>query len=310
MNQTTRNNFILDLGRLCVASAWIDGELTHDEINALKDLLFSIGEISGEEWAILKMYMEQPVGEAELQEITQRVLSGIQTKEDKELVIKVMHNLFASDGQVTAEEQQFLNELEKEVNAVSTSVFSGLVGALKGAMGRRQSAVESCLRENDLSDYIHNVIYYDVQRKVELENIDLGLAGEKLRKLCLVTGLLAHVAHLDEELEESERKAIVDSLVKGWDVNPKQASLLVEVGCNRTEKGVDYVRLTQNFFACTEHKERKELLKTLFFIANSADKTNNDEIEEIRQLAYSLKLSHAEFIEAKLTISRADRAGL
>ena len=193
---------------------------------------------------------------------------------------------------------------------MSTNVFSGLVGALKGAMGRRQSAVQSCLRENDLADYIQNVIYYDVQREVKLENIELGLPEERLRKLCLVTGLLAHVAHLDEELEDSERKAIVDSLVQGWGVNPTQASLLVEVGCSRTEKGVDYVRLTQNFFACTEHEERKEFLKTLFFIANSAGKTDNDEIEEIRQLAYSLKLSHAEFIEAKLTISRADRAGL
>ncbi len=54
----------------------------------------------------------------------------------------------------------------------------------------------------------------------------------------------------------------------------------------------------------------KRFLKSLFQIANASEKTSFDEIEEIRFIAQQLKLSHSDFIEAKLTIPREDRKGL
>jgi hypothetical protein len=45
-------------------------------------------------------------------------------------------------------------------------------------------------------------------------------------------------------------------------------------------------------------------------VANAADQTSFDEIEEIRELAKGLELSHQDFIDAKLTVPREDRGGL
>jgi len=39
------NELIMDLSKLMIAAAWVDGELSNDEINALKDLLFTIEDI-------------------------------------------------------------------------------------------------------------------------------------------------------------------------------------------------------------------------------------------------------------------------
>ena len=63
-------NLILTLAKVIVAAAWADGEMTLEEINSLKDLLFQLPhaggvQITGREWARLEMYIESPVGAAE-----------------------------------------------------------------------------------------------------------------------------------------------------------------------------------------------------------------------------------------------------
>jgi uncharacterized tellurite resistance protein B-like protein len=60
----------------------------------------------------------------------------------------------------------------------------------------------------------------------------------------------------------------------------------------------------------TTRTERKEFLHCLFAVANAADQTSFDEIEEIREIAKGLELSHQDFIDAKLTVPREDRGGL
>jgi uncharacterized tellurite resistance protein B-like protein len=53
--------------------------------------------------------------------------------------------------------------------------------------------------------------------------------------------------------------------------------------------------------------ERRNFIKCLFRIANASEKTSYDETEEIRKISTSLKLTHKDFIEAKLTIPDEDR---
>ncbi len=71
-----------------------------------------------------------------------------------------------------------------------------------------------------------------------------------------------------------------------------------------------YEYLARAFYEATTPAERTEFLKLLFRVANAAGKTSLKEIEEVRLIARELKLPHADFIEAKLTIPREDRHGL
>ena len=118
------------------------------------------------------------------------------------------------------------------------------------------------------------------------------------------------VAPESQRMDSGRLDAMRDVLAEDWDLSEDQASLLVRIACERTTQGLDYFRLSHGFFECTTVGEREDFLKTLFKIANLSEKTSHDEIEEIRRVAKSLKLSHQDFIRAKLTVSRRDRGGL
>jgi len=306
-----RKAFILDLAKLAASAAWADGDLANDEINALKDLLFSLDDVSAEDWAVLEMYLDAPPTEVEERELLERVVNGIRTSEDKTLALDMLERLFACDGKVTPEEGTLLEEFRNEISLVGTGVLSRLSGALRSAVQRRNAAVRSsCLREHDAEDYVKNTIYYELQRRQAGQGNSMEKTEAETRKLCLAAGLLAHVANVDSDIAAEEREAMRRIIAQDWGLSRGQADLLAQISCDRTVKGLDYVRLSFGFFECTTPEERREFLKTLFRIANATDKTGHDEIEEIRRIAGSLKLSHKDFIDAKLTISRKDRNGL
>ena len=306
-----RKNFTLDLAKLIISAAWADGECSTEEVNALKDLLFNLGEVSAEDWSVLSMYIESPAGEAEKEELLGRVMDGIRTGADKELALQVLDELFQSDGNVTAEEQELMEQLRKEISEVRTGVFGGISRAVKSAMGRREAVVRnSCLREQEVDDYVRNTVYYDLIRRQKDASVTIELPEADVRKLCLAAGLLAHVANVDAVISPEERTAMRKIIAEDWGLPDEQAELFVAISCNRTTKGLDYVRLCQSYFECTDIDERRNFLKTLFRVANAANKTDYAEIQEIDKIADSLKLSHKDYINAKVTIPRADRKGL
>ena len=91
-------DFILDLGKLMIGIAWIDGRLEQEEVNALKELLFLLPDISGEDWMQLELYMTHAVSDAERLDLLDRVLSGIRSSRDKQLVLETLEKLVAGDG--------------------------------------------------------------------------------------------------------------------------------------------------------------------------------------------------------------------
>ncbi|MFW6286353.1 MAG: TerB family tellurite resistance protein [Candidatus Sumerlaeota bacterium] len=306
----TEKAFIMDLAKLMIAAAWADGELAREERDALKDLLFRLDKVSGDDWRTLEMYLESPASEAETETLIQNVLDAMQTKGQKEMALNVLEELFKCDGEVTGDEREFLHAFEAAAADVGTGVFSRLSGALKTTVMRRRETVEerSALRERGKEDYLNNVIFYDLKRRDPKAATTLKPSEAEVRKLCLATGLLTVVANLDEEVAAGEREAITEVLRKDWDLSKPQAELLVDIACERSSKGLDSFRLSQRFYACTDEAERHAFLKTLFKVANATDKTDFEEIETIRMISQQLKMSHKHYIDAKLTISREDRA--
>ena len=307
----SKSDLILDLAKLVISAAWADGELANEEVNALKELLFSLDEVSAEDWTTLKMYMESPTSAEETEELLKQVTNAIRSSEDKVFALNVLEQLFKCDGKVTDEEQKLMDKLKGDISDVDTGLLSGISRALKSAIQERKAAVQAtCLREQDSEDYIKNTIYYDLMRKQEELSVTIDRPESEVRKLCLATGLLSHLANVDEVIEEEEQAAMRKIIAEDWVLSDEQAGLLVSICCDRATRGFDYFRLSHGFYECTSIEERRKFLKTLFLIANAANKTDNEEIEEIRRISKSLKLSHTDFIDAKLTISREDRKGL
>jgi len=303
--------FIMDLAKLLIAAAWADGELQNEEINALKDLLFNLEDVTGDEWAHLEIYMDSPVSSEEREELLWTVLEKIKSEEDKELVVTTLEKLFQADGVVTEEEKAVLEEIKEGVLGVNIGLLARLSQMIKATVNERGETYKSAAqRESQVDDYIENTIYYKLKSESQKKGIKIELPGREVKKLCLAAGLLARISAVDSEISDDEKKAIKQVLSEQWDLSEQQAQIVTQISCDRTLQGLDYFRLSRGFFECTTLDERRNFIKCLFKIANASDKTSYDETEEIRRISNSLKLTHKDFIEAKMTISDDERQAL
>lgn len=300
--------FIMDLAKLLIAAAWVDGELSNEEINALKDLLFAIPELSGEEWKHLEIYMDSPVTPEEREQLLARVLAGAASREDKALVMETLTKLFSADGKISNEEQVVLQEVKDALEKTRAGIFAKFSRILKTSVKKRDASARAATqREDRIDDFIMNTVYYQLESELRQKGIEIRLPEQQIRKLCYSAGLLARIATVDSGISNAERNTIKSILSEEWGLSGQEAELITEISCRRVLKGLDQFRTARGFFDCTTHDERRSFLKTLFKIANASDMTSSKEVEEIRQIATALKLSHQDFIAAKLTIPREDR---
>lgn len=305
-------SFAMALAKVVIAAAWADGELANEEVNALKDLLFLIPSLTGAEWQELEIYLDSQVGEEEAERLLAEMLGMVRTSADKTLVLETLEQLVAADGVVTPEEKAMLADMKDAVETSKTGIV-GLFGRLVGgSVGRRREACAAAPnREARLDDFVANSVYYDLVGKMEAGQAPpLKIPQDRLRQLCCLAGLMGIVAGDDREVSAAETQAIAGCLEQDWELGREEAELLAEIAGARSMKGLDCVRLCREFYGCASADELRQALRSLFQVANSCTKTSADEIQRIREIAGFLKLPHREFIEAKLTVSREDRAGL
>ena len=300
-------DFILDLGKLMIGIAWIDGRLEPEEMNALKELLFVLPDISGEDWMQLELYMTHAVSDAERQDLLDRVLSGIRSSRDKQLVLETLEKLVAGDGADRAGESAFLERIRQDLEGRSTGLLGHLTAPFRQTLTRKAGQGS---REDRIEDFIKNTIYFQLTSELQQQGRTLSIPETEARKICLAAGLMAHVAWVDNEVCHREREAMTLGLRQLWNVPEDEARLITEMSRARIMHGLDLVRLTTGFCRYTTIEERKAFLRCLFAIANAAEDTSHAEIEAIRHLAKAFELPHQEFIEAKLTIPRQERGGL
>jgi uncharacterized tellurite resistance protein B-like protein len=300
--------FVMDLAKLVIAAAWADGQLQNEEINSLKDLLFNLDYVTGEDWANLEIYMDSPVEQQQMDELLEKVVSQIKSKKEKDFVIETLENLIQADGVISDKEKTILEKIKEQTSFTEVGIFDKLSTMIKHSISKRNHSYKSAVqRESQIDDFIENKIYYQLKSDCDKKGIKIELPEKKLRQLCLAAGLLARIAAVDSGISDREKQTIRQVLSEQWNLSEQEARVVTDISCDRTLKGLDYFRLTRGFFECTNLQERKNFIKCLFRIANASDKTSYDETEEIRRIANSLKLSHEDFIEAKLTIPDEQR---
>jgi uncharacterized tellurite resistance protein B-like protein len=306
---------ILALAKVIIAAAWADGEVTLDEVNSLKDLLFRLPHgaykggtrLTGREWAILEMYLETPVDATERTRLVEELKSVFRRPRDRELALLALEELIWADGAATEEEMAVLEEIESALGAVDLGVISQVGRLIRGPVQRRSKAVRDAPnREKYLEDFLKNKVYYSVQQRLDLDETDLDIRESDLRKLSLAGGLMARVAHVDQEVTEDEFDAMVTALAAGWDVGQKAAAVVAEVAVSEVGADLDYYRLTREFTAQTTQAERARFLDVLFAVASADGQISSGENEEIRRIASSLNLTRQQFVNARLKATEDD----
>jgi uncharacterized tellurite resistance protein B-like protein len=301
----SNERLIMTLAKVLVAAAWADGELTHEEVNSMKDLLYRLPQLSARQWASLQMYTEAPVGEAERARLVEDLRHAIESPQDRELALRTLDEMMRVDGQVSEEEELAAAEIKAAIESVDVGLLGRLV---KGMTGRRTQAVANAPnREDYFDDFVKNKVYYGVRRRLDIGEAEMDVGEDVLRTLSLAGGIMAQIAQVNPDVTEPEVATMADALQTHWHLAPEQAAFVAEVAVSETASLLDQHRLARQFANVTSPQERAEFLDVLFAVAAADGEASYAEIEEIRRISRSLKLSHEQFIEAKLKIPRDQR---
>jgi uncharacterized tellurite resistance protein B-like protein len=315
------NEALVDsLAKLIIAAAWADNDLTPEEVNGLRDLLFqyygTVAEKTGDarsSWTQFEMYLDSPVGPAERARLEQELQAALHSQEDKEIALDAVRDMVQADGVVTAEERAVLEEIEAAIDAVDVSAFEQIGGALRsalrGALARRSDAMSDAPnRERYYDEYLKNKVYYDVATRLELGEGELDVSDEDLHKLSAAGGLMAKVAVVDREVTQDELETMMEAMSRRWEVNHNAAAFVAEVAVAEVSPELDYLRLTREFVENTNLAERSQFIDVLFEVANGDGYVTEEEIQEIYRIGRSLLLSRQTVTEAKLRIPSERRA--
>ncbi len=304
----TDANMILTLGKVIIAAAWADGEVTHDEVNSLKDLLFHLPGLTGREWANLEMYIESPVGAVERERLVTQLKEQISSSSDRALALQALDDVVAADGVITTQERQVVDEIKSQIEAAGVGVIGALGRVIRGSMVRRSEALSGAPnREEYFDDFIKNKVFYSLRLRMAEKGEAIDLPEKDMRKLSLAGGLMARVAQVDKMVTEGEIEAMVSALDTGWGLGREKSAFVAEVAVAEVTPEMDYYRLTRQFFTTTSENERVRFLDVLFSVAAADGMASNAEIEEIRAIARALKLTHQQFIDAKLKVPKESR---
>lgn len=303
------NTVIMPLAKVIIAAAWVDGQIGYQELNSLKDLLFHLPDMEAKDWTELEIYLETPVGDEERQRLVAELQSAIANPADKGLALHTLDELVLADGRITSEEKAALEEIKTSIDTSSNGFFSRLGLAVRGSASRRSRDLGDLPnREHYIQDFVHNRIYYLLRYGESEANLGAEIPESELRLLSLAGGLMARVAFVDRKISAQEQGAIEQALQEHWKLSAAQAAVVREVAGEQISKDLDYYRLSREFFESTSEAQRTAFLDVLFAIASSDSRVSNEELEEIRTISIGLKLTHAQFIEAKLRVPSELRA--
>jgi uncharacterized tellurite resistance protein B-like protein len=297
------NNVLLALAKVIVALAWTDGAVTNEEINQIKELLIRFPDMTVTDWAEVDIYVDSPVDDAERQRLVAELQSKLSNTQDKQLALNALDALVAADGKVTEEERLAIAEIRGAIENTNFKPLSGLSRLLKKPTNPTAvSTPNAPNRELFMNDYLKNRIFYNVNRRLTADKIEPDVSQELLWKLSLAGGLMARVAFIDKEVGDLEFDRMVKAMREHWGISEFQANLVAEVAISDINKGLDEYQTSSQFLDCTTVDERLHFLDALFAVAAEGGGVTFTETEEIRTISTVLKLTHQQFIAAKLKI--------
>ena len=291
----TYRDLIMALAKVIIAVAWADHDLEEEEIESLKDVVHNLGstfdmgsQLSGHEWEQLKMYMETPVDQEELDQLVINLQNAIKSDDHKEMVLKALDNVVVADGEIEEEEREALEEIKASIDQVGTGV--GRMGwAVRKSMGRRSKKAQSTVTLGS------SVVGADGE---------LDMSNEDLRRLILAAGLMARVAHVDREILAEEQQLMEDVMKAYWKASPEESSFVAKVVIDEGAANVDQIRLLREFTEVYDKFERAKFLEVLFGVAISDGDISMEEDREIEEICRGIGLLNKEFVDAKSKFDR------
>ncbi|MCY4643087.1 MAG: TerB family tellurite resistance protein [Bacteriovoracales bacterium] len=149
-------------------------------------------------------------------------------------------------------------------------------------------------REEETLSSIHKRLMVELSELEEKDHILIA---------CL-SGLLARLAFVDLDITEEESHSMVKAVTKMTSYSETVAKKIVLIAQEEINELVDHENhlYTRPLNKILSKEQKENTLKLLFQVAAADGKVENLESEEIRRIAKELRLSHEQFVQAKLTV--------
>mgnify|MGYP006216224621 FL=1 len=129
-------------------------------------------------------------------------------------------------------------------------------------------------------------------KEIEEENKDSSIQ----KSIC---SLMIEVAYADNQLDESELKAMVNSLSK-LDIEKEEIQEIVDATLAKSKESISFYEHTRILNDQLDYDQKKEVLNSVWAIAFADGEMDKHEEHLIRRIADLLYLNHKDFINAKL----------
>lgn len=129
-------------------------------------------------------------------------------------------------------------------------------------------------------------------KEIEVESKDDSIQ----KSIC---SLMIEVAYADDQLDESELKAMAYSLSK-IDIQEEEIQEIVDATLAKSKESISFYEHTRILNDQLDYDQKKEVLNSVWSIAFADGKMDKHEEHLIRRIADLLYLNHKDFISAKL----------
>lgn len=140
----------------------------------------------------------------------------------------------------------------------------------------------------------------DTVRKI-VEKLD-ALEPDRAQYIAAFAYILSRVAHADLHISEEETRAMERIVVERGGLEEAQAVLVVQMAKTQSKLfgGTENFLVTREFERLATPEQKLALLDCLFAVSSADQSISTTEEVEIKQIASELKLSHDDYIAARL----------
>lgn len=219
------------LAKLLFAGAWVDGELSRDEVQSVESFLDTVPGLTEDDLKRVYLYSEFPMTAEESRLVAEQFVAIIRTEEEKEMALLHLESLVKADRIVTPEERCFYIEM---LNFLENAAVSSLERFSKLLRKRNKWKPSELPLGQDreslwLDHYVNNPVYFRL--RVAYMGFDLpdDLSERQFEQACLLVSLMVLI-----EKEEGSFRAdlIADYLERHFEITPEVAAYLVDLAAS------------------------------------------------------------------------------
>lgn len=276
--------------------AWADGEVSQSEFNILKSF-FRKFNLDNHELAELKPYLLSPVSKKEKDDLYRQMIADLSSPKEKAEIMDALEAMVAAHKRLKTDERELVNQFAEWLEKTSHT---------KRSLGRIRNFFQKTIfkqardPDSDMEKYFKRRVLKKIELKSKHSKIPTNLSEEKLYLLCLIGTLMATIAHVDEQIDPAEKKALKHCLAERFSLKGKELALLFEVVEEQARQGFDFHEVVTEMNRVSSFNDRIHLMECLFDVSIADGEMAHGEVEEVRRITKALRIPHKTFIECKV----------